>query len=150
MKVKKIMTKHVGFCHPEDKLTKAVGLMWQYDCGSVPILDEQNKVMGMITDRDVCIAVTTKNRLSSEIAVSEVTNGQIFTCSQKDDIKKVLKIMGKNPIRMLPVVEKLGKLQGIISISDILLAANRKSLRKQALKTIKAIEAHSPILLEEV
>lgn len=123
--------------------------MWQYDCGSVPVLNEQNKVMGMITDRDVCVAVTTKNRLSSEISVSEVTNGQIFTCSQKDDIKKVLKIMGKNQIRRLPVVDKSCKLQGIISITDILIAANKKSLQKQALQTIKAIGKPPLILLEE-
>jgi len=149
MKVKKIMTKYVEFCHPEDKLTKVVGIMWQYDCGSVPVLNEQNKVMGVITDRDVCVAVATKNRLSSEISVSEVTNGQIFTCSQKDDIKKVLKIMGKNQIRRLPVVDKSCKLQGIISIIDILIAANKKSLQKQVLQTIKAIGKPPLILLEE-
>lgn len=150
MKVEKIMTKHVGFCHPEDKLTKAVEIMWQYDCGSVPILNEQNKVMGMITDRDVCIAVTTKSRLSSEISVSEMTNGQIFTCIQKDDVKKVLKIMSKNQIKRLPVVDKSCKLQGIISITDILIAANKKSLQKQVLQTIKAIGKPHLILLEEI
>ncbi len=150
MKVKKIMTKKVGFCHLDDKLIKAVGIMWQFDCGAVPILDVKNKVVGFITDRDICIAVTTRNRLSSELMINEVVTGKVITCSPKNDIEDVLKIMGKNQIKRLPVIKKSGALAGIISITDILRSTKSKLLRKRILKTYELIGKPSPILLKEV
>ncbi len=56
MKVKELMTKNVGFCHPEDKLPNAVEIMRQKNCGVVPVVDEHEKVVGMITDRDICLS----------------------------------------------------------------------------------------------
>ena len=145
MKVKKIMTRDVGFCHSNDKLIKAIEIMWQYDCGAVPVVDETSKVVGIITDRDICIATSNKNRPSSEIYIVDVINGSIHTCHAKDDIKGVLKTMGRNQIKRLPVVKKSGELAGIISVTDILLSVTQKALRRKVVRTIEAIGKQSQV-----
>ena len=71
MKVQDVMTREVGFCRSEDSLATAATIMWEKDCGAIPILDAENRVAGMITDRDVCIAVGTRDKRASEIGVGE-------------------------------------------------------------------------------
>ena len=148
MKVSKIMTKNVGTCRTNESLAKAVEIMWQKDCGIVPVIDKKNKVMGTITDRDISIALTTRNRLASEITTGEVINGKIITCSPKDKVKNALKKMRKHQIKRLPVVKKNEKLVGIISITDILSMKKNKSLKKEILKTFEAISKPAPILFK--
>ncbi len=151
MKVNKIMTKSVGFCQTDENLAKAVEIMWQKDCGVVPVVDEKQKVVGMITDRDVTVSAFLQNKPPAEILVKEVINGKIVTCSEKDNIKSVLKKMRKKQIKRLPVTNKNGKLVGIISIADILLfARKKKSLRKRVFKTLEAISKPHPIVLKAV
>lgn len=65
MEVRDVMTKTVASCHPETNLAAAGALMWETDCGVLPVVDERRKVSGVITDRDVCIALTTSDRRPS-------------------------------------------------------------------------------------
>ena len=149
MKVKKIMTKSVGVCEVNDNLAKAVEVMWQKDCGIVPVVDKKSKVVGTITDRDVTVSVFLQNKTTSEIRTGDVINGKVLTCTSKDKIEKVLKTMKKHQIKRLPVVGKKNKLEGIISITDILLASKKdKKLQKKVLKTLEAIAKPRPIVLK--
>lgn len=151
MKVKKVMTKSVGVCKEDDNLAKAVSIMWKKDCGIVPVVDKKSKVIGTVTDRDVSVSVFLQNKSASNILVGDVTNGKVITCSAKDKVKDVLKKMKKCQIKRLPVVKKNGKIQGIISITDILLASGKnKKLKKKVLKTLEAIGKPHPIVLKEV
>ncbi|NNE99858.1 MAG: CBS domain-containing protein [Pyrinomonadaceae bacterium] len=150
MKVNNVMTKNVGFCRETDNLATAVGLMWQKDCGIVPILDTEDRVIGVITDRDVSIAVTTRNRAPSEISAAAMIIGKTITCSKNDSIKNVLKKMSKHQINRIPVVTKKGRLKGVISINDLLQMKKSKRFERQIFKTLKAIGKPSPILLREV
>lgn len=150
MKVFEIMTLDVGFCVSDDSLAKAAEIMWQKDCGIVPVVDAENRVVGVITDRDICIAAATRNRKPSQIKACEMISRKIAACGMNDDIKTVLKKMRKNRVKRLPVVGEQGELLGIISISDILLkAAKKKSVRKQLFSTLKAISKRAPIVLCE-
>ncbi len=151
MKVKKIMTRSVGVCRENDSLAKAVEVMWQKDCGFVPVVDKKSKLVGTITDRDVAVSVFLQNKPASEIKASDVINGKVVTCSSKDKIEKVLKTMKKHQIKRLPVIGKNDKLEGIISITDILLASDKdKSLQKKVLKTLEAIGKPRPIVLKQI
>lgn len=151
MKVNKIMTKTVGFCQSKDDLAKAVEIMWQNDCGVVPIVDNESKVVGIISDRDAAVAAFLKKSALEKILISDHINGEVVTCSEKDDVEKVLKKMKKHQINRLPVVDKKEKLAGIISITDILLAAGKdKSLKKNILKALEAIGKPRPIVLKAV
>lgn len=148
MKVKKMMTAEVEFCHQEDNLGKAVDVMWRKDCGAVPVIDGEMRVVGMITDRDICIAASSRDRKPSEIKIGEVAGGKIITCTAEDDVKDALKKMRKNKIKRLPVISQNGALIGILSLTDILLGS--KNSKKKVFSTLKAIAAPRPIILSEM
>ena len=119
MKVQDIMTKNAQSCRDEANLSMAALIMWDSDCGAVPVINELGKVIGMITDRDIAIAVATKGRLASEITVAEVISGHTHTAQPGEDVRSALKTMRQEQVRRLPVTNDDGTLQGILSLSDI-------------------------------
>lgn len=150
MRVSKIMTKAPGFCGPSDKLPAAAGVMWKHDCGMVPVVDG-NKVVGVITDRDIAIAVASRGLPAGEISVGEVATRKPVTCSPDDKVETALSKMRKQRVRRLPVVDGVGALEGVISIADVLhVSKSKKSLRKEVLKTIRVVSEPCPIVLSEM
>jgi CBS domain-containing protein len=125
MKIKDVLTERVTTCQPETNLAAASALMWEKDCGVLPVLNETGELAGILTDRDVCIALGTRNRLPSEITVREVMGTGVLICKSTDDIRSALQIMLEAKVRRLPVVSENGVLEGIVSISDILRSARR-------------------------
>src|SRR6476620_551477 len=124
MKVQELMTTNAITCSLDTNLAAAAGLMWDNDCGSLPVTNDDGKVIGLITDRDICIAVATRQRLASEIPVSEVITGEVWACAPQDGIQNLLQTMRHARVRRLPVISDDGKLQGIVSISDVVLYAD--------------------------
>src|SRR6185436_8389548 len=119
MKVKEIMTADVQSCSWETNLATAAKIMWEEDCGAVPVTDQQGQVLGMITDRDICIAAATRGRLEGEIPVGEVMSRTLHACAPADDVRTALATMRSQKIRRLPVLGAEGRLAGILSIHDI-------------------------------
>jgi CBS domain-containing protein len=119
MKVKELMTTDVKRCSLETNLAAAARIMWEGDCGAVPVTDERDHVVGIITDRDICIAAATRPRPEGEIPVKDVISGALYTCAPGDDVRAVLDTMKARKIRRIPVVEPGGRLVGIVSIHDI-------------------------------
>lgn len=151
MKVEKIMKLDIGCCRPNDDLMKAAEIMRQKDCGVVPVIDEENKIVGMITDRDVCFAALNNSGKISQISVSDLGGAKIVTCTANDKVEDALKKMRKYQLKRLPVVGKNGELVGILSVSDVLLNARKdKKLKKKIYSTLEAIFQPRPIVLEEV
>ncbi len=144
------MTKDVGTCRADENLGNAVFVMWQKDCGVVPVLNGEKKVIGMITDRDVCIALTSRNQIASEVMVGDLLNGKLISCSPKDPVKAALKMMAKRKIKRLPVINKKGDLKGIISIADVLRLKKKKSLKKDLFRTLEAISRPASIVLKQI
>ena len=130
MKVKEIMTANPKACTLTDNLSEAARLMWEADCGIVPVVAEGGKVVGLITDRDICMAAMTKGRNESSIAIEDVISGKLFTCKADDDIHTALNTMGENKVRRLPVVAADGRLQGMLSMNDVVLKAAETSDQK--------------------
>ncbi len=143
MKVKDLMTKSVSTCDEQTNLSSAAIMMWDGDCGILPIVDEREKVVGVITDRDLSLAMATKNRLPTEIPVGEIVEkGDFKACSPDDDVKQALKIMGEHQIRRLPVVNEQGQIQGMLSINDLILHSQAESgdlSDKNVMEAMKAI-----------
>lgn len=150
MKIREVMTGDVGYCQPNSALTDAAMIMWQRDCGAVPIVDEQNQVVGMITDRDICIATAMQNRLASEIRVGEIISGNVKTCRPNDDLENALKTMKRNQLRRLPVTNENGTLLGIVSISDLLSAGKNKDFKKKLFAALREISSFRPVQLHEI
>jgi CBS domain-containing protein len=120
MKVRHLMVKDVSVCWPEQNLAEVAATMWKGRCGALPVLDRAGLVSSMITDRDVCIALGTRNELASNVRVKDVTLPRVFTCQEDDDAREALKTMVSQNVRRLPVVDAGDKLVGILSIDDIL------------------------------
>lgn len=149
MKVQDIMTSDVQCCGPDTNLAAAAKMMWDSDCGALPVLNVQGQVLGMITDRDICMAAATKNKPASDITVWETVSGKVYTCQLSDDVHTALDIMKREKVRRLPVVDEDGVLQGIVAMNDfVFLAGERKGEKAPALsyedvvRTMKAISAH--------
>lgn len=119
MKVKDLMTTDVKRCSPDTNLAAAARIMWEGDCGAVPVTDERGHVVGVITDRDICIAAATRPHTEGEIAVKDVISNAAYTCAPGDDLRAALETMKARKVRRLPVVEQGGRLVGIVSIHDI-------------------------------
>jgi len=113
MKVQDVMTDEVQTCSPETKLATVAMQMWRGDFGAMPVVAAR-KVVGMITDRDICIAAATKHRDPANIRVKEVISDQVYGCSCDTDIHEALKIMQQKQVRRLPIISpEDGRLQGI-------------------------------------
>jgi CBS domain-containing protein len=130
MKVKEIMTADTKTCSLNDSVAEAARSMWEADCGIIPVVAEGGKVVGVITDRDICMAAMTKGRAESIIAVEDVISGKLFACKPEDDIHVALNTMRENKVRRLPVVASDGKLEGILSMNDIVLRAEPVNKKK--------------------
>lgn len=149
MNVQDIMTSDVQCCGPDTNLAAAAKMMWDSDCGALPVLNVGSQVMGMITDRDICMAAATKNKPASAITVWETVCGKAYTCHLSDDVHTALDIMKREKVRRLPVVDEDGILQGIVAMNDfVLLAGEAKGGKAPALsyedvvRAMKAISAH--------
>jgi CBS domain-containing protein len=144
MKIKAIMTPEPVTCSPQTNLAAAAALMLDADCGFLPVVDEHGRLAGIVTDRDMYIALATRNKLASQVTVGEVARKAVFTCSPDDDVQTALAIMKQHRVRRLPVEGFGGTVAGIVSMNDILLAAGpRKAVRSdEVVDTFQAICAH--------
>ena len=125
VKVEELMTRDVKYCGPDTNLAAAAQMMWDNDCGALPVVGDRDVAVGMITDRDIAIAAATKGRLASEITVGEVMIGETHACAPDDDVQSALETMASGRVRRLPVVNQQGHLQGILSINDLILLAGQ-------------------------
>ena len=139
MRVQDIMTKDVCSCSPATNAAAATEMMWTRNCGSLPIVEDGRGVVGMITDRDLLIALGTSNRNALNLPVGEVMTKDVSLCAPDDDIRDALNIMAQRQLHRLPVVDKDGVLKGILSLDDIALRAETDGLSRELLKTMKAI-----------
>ena len=142
MKVRDIMTTDVRSCGPDTTDAEAAHLMWDGDCGILPIVDD-GELIGVATDRDKYIALATRNKLASQLSVGEVTGSEVVTCGPDDDVQAALATMKQHHVRRLPVEGFGGTVAGIVSMNDILLAAGTKGIgNAEIVETFRAICAH--------
>jgi len=146
MKVVDVMMGTPYYCRPDTNLGSATELMWTGNCGFLPVVGSDEKVVGIITDRDICVALGTRGRPSGEVTVSEVMSQKVYACAPEDEIHLALRAMRDGHVRRLPVITKAGALVGVISMDDVLLRAEAPSLGKaselsseEIVKTFRAI-----------
>ena len=132
MRVRELMTKNVTACTVDSTLASVASRMWLGSCGAVPVLDAARRVVGIITDRDVCFAAGSKDRPASDIKVGEIISGKLYTCSPEDDVRDALRTMRDRRVRRLPVVDDSGRLVGILSVTDTILHAEHAEGRRPA------------------
>ena len=129
MRVKEVMTQSAICCGPETNVGRAVQLMWERNVGMLPVVGSDGKLVGVVTDRDICIALGTRNRLPGDLTVGEIATSKVCTCNPNDDVHQALEIMGKRQIRRLPVVDDQRIPQGILSMDDLVVHSEVGKLR---------------------
>jgi CBS domain-containing protein len=142
-RVRDLMTDTVESCFPGTDLGAASMIMWRNDCGIVPVVSPgTNRVEGVITDRDICMALATSGRRANERTVGEIMARQVSTANQADDVHAALAVMERECVRRLPVVDPNGVLSGVISINDLILATGKgRSRSRTALTTEDVMKA---------
>ena len=146
MKINDIMTSNPRVGTVTTTAAEAAALMLDGDCGILPVLDD-GKLMGVVTDRDLFIALATRNVRASELPLGDVAQRMVHTCEPDDDVEQALQTMQRYRIRRLPVVGFGGIVVGVVSMNDVVRAASGgKGLRpSSALHTLQAIFAHHPV-----
>ena len=125
MRVAELMTKQVASCKPEESLSAAAKLMWDADCGAVPVVGADGMVKGMITDRDICMACFTRNQAPGSVLVKEAMSRKLYSCKTNSQVSEAENIMRTNQVRRIPVVDAQGRLAGVLSLADIVREAER-------------------------
>lgn len=143
MQAKELMTKDPRTCSPDTNLASAAALMLDGDCGILPVVQD-GKLVGVVTDRDMFIALATRDKRAHEITVGEVAQSPVYTCGPEDDLQMVLDIMKQSRVRRVPVAGFAGSVLGVVSMNDIVLAAGpRKGVRDaEVLAALQAICGH--------
>jgi CBS domain-containing protein len=140
MKVKDIMTADPTVCTPETTLAAAAALMWNGDFGILPVVDD-GKLVGVVTDRDMYIALATRNALASQLRVADVASRAVVTCAPEDDVHLALATMSKARVRRLPVVGRGRRIVGVLSMHDAVLEAGAQGAlgTEDVVETLQAI-----------
>jgi len=119
MQISAIMERDVKTCGPADSLREAALLMWEGDCGAVPVLDDHRRVVGMITDRDICMSAFFKDVPLSTITIEEVMSRQVHCCRPEQTVAEAEALMREAQVRRVPIVNDEHELVGILSLADI-------------------------------
>ena len=128
MKVRDAMTPDVRTCGPRERLDAAGEAMSDADCGVLPVVNE-GKVVGVITDRDMCLALTRSDRRPSEVAVADVMSVDVASCHPDDDVRAALVTMRRRGVRRLPVLSEAHELVGLLSLDDVAALASARPNR---------------------
>jgi CBS domain-containing protein len=124
MLVRDLMTRNTTAVRADQTLAEAAQAMWDRDCGALPVLlEDGSRVVGMITDRDICMATWSRNLPPSAVRVVDAMSQKIVHCAEQDSIASAESLMRSNQIRRLPVVDDQARLVGVLSLADIARAA---------------------------
>ncbi|HEX3852713.1 MAG TPA: CBS domain-containing protein [Polyangiaceae bacterium] len=127
MKIDEIMTRNVRGISPDETLGTAAQIMWENDCGVVPVIEADGRLVGIVTDRDICMAAQLQGAPLHDSRVSSAMARDVKTCSPRDTPATVQAIMSQNKIRRVPVVDDAGRLVGIVTLGDLAYLVGRET-----------------------
>ena len=148
MTVRDMMKKDISTCTPNDDVATAVTIMRDHKCGFVPVVDSHGIVVGVVTDRDLCLALgSEKHRTAEHVAVRDAMSHPVFSCFPDENPKAVLATMGKHHVRRLTVLDRHGHLQGVLSIDDIVQTPRHRGAptAEEIVDALKRIGSPRPI-----
>lgn len=141
MRVREVMTPNVKVASPKDTLQHAAQMMIDIDCGALPV-GENDRLVGMLTDRDITIRAVARGKSPSDCQVSEVMSPEIMYIYEDETIEDASRNMSELKVRRLPVMNRKKRLVGIVSLGDI--ALNAKDNAGKALKEVSEPTEGSP------
>jgi CBS domain-containing protein len=139
MNVRDLMTTRVHTCAPHVSLETAARLLLQYDCGLVPVV-EAGRVVGALTERDVCTSGVLRDRRLAELQVANAMTRDVVTCAPDENLVAAVQRMAEHQVRRMPVVGADGRVQGVLSLDDLARAAPaRADIAAHALRVLVAL-----------
>ena len=141
MKIKHVMTKDPKCCVPSDTAQQAAIIMRDEKAGVVPVIENEQsrKIVGIVTDRDLCMNIVAEGRDARTAQVHECMTTAVVSASPQDALEKATELMRDNQIRRIPVIDEQRRLVGIVSLADVVERANvRTGETHETLKTVSA------------
>ncbi len=142
MNVGQLMTSDIWTCNRDDSLESAARVMWERDCGVVPVVDADRRLVGIVTDRDICMATFSKGMAPAEIAISSIALKKVMTVRPDDPVQLAEDCMKTQQLRRLVVVDAENRPVGIVSLNDL---ARRAGARGNGLTTDEVARTLSAI-----
>jgi CBS domain-containing protein len=147
MKTKIMMTGEVRTCGPDTNLCSVIETMSTYHCGILPVVNERGQAIGILTDRDICVALGSRDAQPSSLVARNVMTQPVIGCAPEDDCYIALLTMEQHRVHRLPVLGIGGVVMGIVSIDDIVRwaagAPTTDPLRVAVLEVLAGIGARS-------
>lgn len=149
MSIRELSPSYVASCRSEATLASAAALLDEHECGILPVVDDAYRVVGVLTDRDICMALASHPATAARQSVGEVMSREVHTIGANDTPAQALRAMRSHHVRRLPITTSNGTLEGILSLNDLAMAAQDihedgrtgPTLTEVAL-TLKALCAH--------
>lgn len=148
MYVNEAMHAEVFCCHSDTNLEEVAKLMWEKDCGCIPVVSDENKPIGIVTDRDIVMVGMLNHKPLWELDALTVIAGQNLSCCHQDDkLENVLIKMSQHGVRRLPVVGEDGRIEGLISMGDIIAVSGADPAKRgpdceEVLDMLQHVSAH--------
>lgn len=145
MKIRDLMNESVSTVRVSQTASAALRAMWDCDCGSIPVLDDDGRAIAMVTDRDIAMATLFRDTPPSALPVSDVMSRSLQSCSPDDDLSRAEELLRTHQIRRLPVVDDDRRVVGILSLADVVRSAAKRS-DKGGKKTTDAVTATMAVI----
>ena len=148
MRVHQLMSQPANTCRSSTDLADVAMMMWNGDCGVVPVVEESGRLLGVVTDRDICIALATRHLRAEETTAGSVMREQVFTVEPHQDVKEAMRTMARERIRRLPVLGEDGRVVGMLTTNDLILSVRAREragsdpTAAEVMEMLQAICAH--------
>jgi CBS domain-containing protein len=119
MRIRELMSQPAVTCRIDESLNTAARLMWEHDCGSVVVIDGDGALVGILTDRDVCMAAYTQGIALTAIPCATAMSARIFSCQPEDSVACAERLMRDRRIRRVPIVDSQNRPVGMLSLNDV-------------------------------
>jgi CBS domain-containing protein len=142
MHLKDVMSQPVVTCPVTSTLDVPARLMWEFDCGVIPLTDDEGRLGGIITDRDICIAALTQGKPLHEIPVAGAMAAYAAVCHAEETVEAAERLMKSAQVRRVPVVDGEGRPVGLVSLNDLArlaVHARRSGVDREFVQTMATI-----------
>lgn len=142
MLIREVMKQPAVTCVRDDSLNRVAQLLWENDCGALPVVDTQGCLVGMVTDRDALMSAYTRGRLLSDLRVEDAMSATVHSCRADDPIEVAERLMAERQVRRIPVVDKDLHPIGVVSLNDLARSASHRKhhgLDRELVATMAAV-----------
>lgn len=138
MKARDIMTKDPSCVTPDTPVRDAAKLMQRDDVGMLPVVESKGskKLVGIVTDRDIAIRHVAEGHASPDCPVSEAMTDRLVTSRENDDVNDLMKVMGREQVRRIPIVDERGSIVGVVAQADIVREAKDDDRAERTIEKI--------------